>query len=120
MTLLTKLDRIMYEAQRQGRISFYLTNHGEVAAQVGSAAALSDKDLVYAQYRESGVLLWRGFTMQEACDQIMGNQNGSCRGKQMPIHYGSKALQFVTISSPLATQMVTDLQFTKHIIEYIY
>ena len=47
MTLLTMLDKIMYEAQRQGRISFYLTNHGEVAAQVGSAAAFDPKDLVY-------------------------------------------------------------------------
>jgi 2-oxoisovalerate dehydrogenase E1 component alpha subunit len=47
MTLLSKLDVIMYEAQRQGRISFYLTNHGEVAAQVGSAAGLNPKDLVY-------------------------------------------------------------------------
>ncbi len=58
-----------------------------------------------AQYRESGVLLWRGFTIQECCDQIIGNANGSCKGKQMPIHYGSKKLNFVTISSPLATQL---------------
>ena len=50
MTVLTKLDKIMYEAQRQGRISFYLTNHGEVAAQVGSAAALSNSDLVYGRF----------------------------------------------------------------------
>lgn len=49
MLILTKLDKIMYEAQRQGRISFYLTNHGEVAAQVGSAAALADGDLVYGK-----------------------------------------------------------------------
>jgi 2-oxoisovalerate dehydrogenase E1 component alpha subunit len=27
------------------------------------------------------------------------------KGKQMPIHYGSQELSFVTISSPLATQM---------------
>jgi hypothetical protein len=51
MTVLAKLDKIMYEAQRQGRISFYLTNHGEVAAQVGSAAALSNNDLVYGRFK---------------------------------------------------------------------
>ena len=50
MTLLTKLDMIMYEAQRQGRISFYLTNHGEVAAQMGSAVALDAHDLVFGNY----------------------------------------------------------------------
>ena len=54
MILLNQLDIIMYEAQRQGRITFYLTNHGESAVQLGSAAAFNPKDLIYAQYRESG------------------------------------------------------------------
>ena len=56
MALLFQLDTIMHEAQRQGRITFYLTNHGESAAQLGSAAALNPKDLVFAQYRESGII----------------------------------------------------------------
>ena len=47
MMLLQKLDLIMYEAQRQGRISFYMPNHGESAAQLGSAHALNPKDLVF-------------------------------------------------------------------------
>ncbi|RNA02746.1 2-oxoisovalerate dehydrogenase subunit mitochondrial [Brachionus plicatilis] len=105
MNLLAKFDIIMYEAQRQGRISFYMQNHGETAAQIGSAAALDSQDLIYAQYRESGVLMYRGFTIQQFCDQIYGNSNSSCKGKQMPVHYGSKEFNFVTISSPLATQI---------------
>ena len=32
-----------------------------------------------------GVLLWRGFTIQQCCDQILGNVSGSCKGKQMPV-----------------------------------
>ena len=47
MVLLSKFDTILYEAQRQGRISFFMSNHGEVAAQIGSVAALNPKDLVY-------------------------------------------------------------------------
>ena len=47
MSMLNKFDMIMYEAQRQGRISFYMQNHGETAAQLGSASALSDDDLVF-------------------------------------------------------------------------
>jgi 2-oxoisovalerate dehydrogenase E1 component alpha subunit len=54
MILLNQLDTVMYEAQRQGRITFYLTNQGESAVQIGTAAALNPKDLIYAQYRESG------------------------------------------------------------------
>ena len=47
MIMLNKLDTVMYEAQRQGRISFYMQNHGEIAAQLGSAHALDPKDLVF-------------------------------------------------------------------------
>jgi len=54
MTLLNTMDRILYESQRQGRISFYMTNYGEEATHVGAAAALDPKDLVYGQYREAG------------------------------------------------------------------
>ena len=54
MTLLNTMDKILYESQRQGRISFYMTNYGEEATHIGSAAALDSKDLVYGQYREAG------------------------------------------------------------------
>ena len=48
------MDHIMYESQRHGRISFYMTNNGEEGLQIGSAAALDPQDLVFAQYRETG------------------------------------------------------------------
>jgi len=38
-------------------------------------------------------------------NQIFGNCEDDGKGKQMPIHYGSRNLNFVTISSPLTTQM---------------
>jgi 2-oxoisovalerate dehydrogenase E1 component alpha subunit len=54
MTMLNTMDKILYESQRQGRISFYMTNYGEEATHIGSAAALNPKDLVFGQYREAG------------------------------------------------------------------
>lgn len=48
------MDTILYESQRQGRISFYMTSFGEEATLIGSAAALEPNDLAYAQYREQG------------------------------------------------------------------
>ena len=54
MTMLNSMDKILYESQRQGRISFYMTNYGEEATHIGSAAALKKEDLVYGQYREAG------------------------------------------------------------------
>jgi len=105
MTSLNTMDKILYESQRQGRISFYMTNYGEEATHIGSAAALSTQDLVFGQYREAGVLMYRGFGLDQFCHQCYGNVNDLGKGKQMPIHYGSTDLNFVTISSPLATQM---------------
>jgi 2-oxoisovalerate dehydrogenase E1 component alpha subunit len=61
--------------------------------------------MVFAQYRELGVLLWRGFTLQQAADQCFSNESDLGKGRQMPVHYGSKELNFQTIASPLATQM---------------
>ncbi|XP_015517590.2 2-oxoisovalerate dehydrogenase subunit alpha, mitochondrial [Neodiprion lecontei] len=105
MVTITVMDKILYESQRQGRISFYMTNSGEETVQIGTAAALSLNDVVYAQYREAGVLLWRGFKLKQFMNQCYGNCEDIGKGKQMPVHYGSKELNFVTISSPLTTQL---------------
>ena len=37
--------------------------------------------------------------------QMVGNKQDLNKGRQMPIHYGSKDLNIITISSPLATQL---------------
>ncbi|KAI9057504.1 branched-chain alpha-keto acid dehydrogenase E1-alpha subunit [Trametes sanguinea] len=106
MVQLPILDDILYNLQRQGRIVFYMTAYGEEAAIIGSAAALAPDDEVLAQYRESGVLLWRGFGYDNIMNQCFGTYLDSCgMGKQMPVHYGSKELHYHTISSPLATQI---------------
>ncbi|KAJ0183059.1 hypothetical protein K1T71_001035 [Dendrolimus kikuchii] len=105
MVQLNNMDKILYESQRQGRISFYMTNYCEEGIHVGSAAALSPRDLVFAQYREVGVFLYRGVTVTELVNQCYGNHEDPGKGRQMPVHYGSKQFNLVTISSPLATQM---------------
>ncbi|KAI1728829.1 dehydrogenase e1 component domain-containing protein [Ditylenchus destructor] len=105
MSKLNAMDKILYDSQRQGRISFYMTNFGEEASHLGSAAALEPTDLIYGQYREVGVLLWRGFSIEQCLNQCYGNRYDLGKGKQMPVHYGSQSHNFVTISSPLTTQM---------------
>ena len=102
---LQTMDAVFYESQRQGRFSFYMTSAGEEATAVGSAAALETSDPVFAQYREQGVLLHRGFAFRDFADQCFGNELEPGKGRQMPIHYGSQELAFHTISSPLATQL---------------
>ena len=117
MTLLNTMDKILYESQRQGRISFYMTNYGEEGTHIGSAAALDPKDLVYGQYREAGILVWRGFSLDAFMNQCYGNELDVGKGRQMPVHYGSRDLNFVTISSPLATQLPQGAESSSSIAE---
>ncbi|POS82997.1 dehydrogenase E1 component, partial [Erysiphe pulchra] len=99
------IDTVMFDAQRQGRISFYMTSHGEEGICVGSASVLEKEDVVFSQYRESGVFKQRGFSIEEFMSQLFANRNDSGRGRNMPVHYGSRALNIHTVSSPLATQI---------------
>lgn len=105
MVLTNVMDSIMYDVQRQGRVSFYMTSLGEEATHLGSALALTMDDVVYGQYREVGVLMWRGFTLDDIMNQCCANQFDYGKGRQMPVHYGSQRHNFQTISSPLATQL---------------
>ncbi|SAL95871.1 hypothetical protein [Absidia glauca] len=104
MVQLNTMDQIMYEAQRQGRFSFYMTHYGEEAL-LGVAAALDATDIVHGQYREAYTLLYRGFTMEECMDQCFANVADGGKGRQMPVHYTSQQHHFQSISSPLATQI---------------
>ncbi|KAF8304510.1 putative 2-oxoisovalerate dehydrogenase alpha subunit [Trypanosoma cruzi] len=99
------IDLILMEAQRQGRISFYMTSMGEEASAVGTAAALDMRDELFLQYREAAALTYRGYTVKDVVAQCMGTIENELKGRQMPIHYGSRALNVHMISSPVATQI---------------
>lgn len=101
----SEADKIFNQAQRQNRISFYMTSNGEEAQTVGASAAIEDHDLIYPQYREQGALIYRGYTIREMANQLKGNHFDVGKGRQMPVHYGSKKLNYVTVSSPLGTQI---------------
>ncbi|WP_245748714.1 thiamine pyrophosphate-dependent dehydrogenase E1 component subunit alpha [Oceanisphaera psychrotolerans] len=105
MVFIRILDERMLAAQRQGRLSFYMQCLGEEASTVASAAALDRKDMIMAQYREQGALHYRGFSLNQFMNQLLSNERDLGKGRQMPVHYGSRDLHFMTISSPLGTQI---------------
>ncbi|KAL3638872.1 hypothetical protein CASFOL_016779 [Castilleja foliolosa] len=105
MVTLQIMDTIFYEAQRQGRLSFYMTSSGEEAINIATAAALTPDDIILPQYREPGILLWRGFTIQQFANNLFGTKDSNEKGRQMPVHYGSNKLNYFTVSSPIATQL---------------
>ena len=122
MLAVSIMDVIMFDAQRQGRLSFYMVSAGEEAVAVGSASVLTPGDVIFCQYREQGVFKQRGFTLSDFMNQLFANQKDPGKGRNMPVHYGSRELNIVscqttsgreltltptqhTISSPLATQL---------------
>lgn len=99
------LDERMVGAQRQGRLSFYLTCTGEEASVAGTVAAFKQDDMIMGQYREQVALRFRGFSTEQFMNQLFSNAKDLGKGRQMPVHYGSRDLHFMTIRSPLATQI---------------
>jgi 2-oxoisovalerate dehydrogenase E1 component alpha subunit len=99
------LDERMVGAQRQGRLSFYLTCTGEESSVAGTVAAFKQDDMIMGQYREQVALRFRGFSTEQFMNQLFSNAKDLGKGRQMPVHYGSRDLHFMTIRSPLATQI---------------
>lgn len=57
--------------------------------------------------------MYRGFPLDLFMAQCYANADDLGKGRQMPVHYGSRDLNFVTISSPLATQIPQGELYTR-------
>jgi hypothetical protein len=71
---------------------------GEEAVHVGAASALiTSYDPILAQYREQGVLMWRGFTLEQFANQCFSNDLDLGKGRQMPVVSLLLILEFFTL-----------------------
>jgi pyruvate dehydrogenase E1 component alpha subunit len=91
--------------QRQGRIGFYVPSSGEEGHQIGAAYALEARDWLFPSYRVPGVALFRGAPLRKMVANLYGNVNDNALGRQMPVHYSLREVNFLSISSPLGTQI---------------
>jgi 2-oxoisovalerate dehydrogenase E1 component alpha subunit len=105
------LDERLTALQRQGRIGFHVGCLGEEAAILGSAFAMRKQDWLFPCYREFGAALMRGLPFQRFIDNMFGNDNDTVRGRQMPDHYTSRAAHWMSISSPVGTQITQGVGF---------
>jgi pyruvate dehydrogenase E1 component alpha subunit/2-oxoisovalerate dehydrogenase E1 component alpha subunit len=99
------LDQRMLNLQRQGRIGFYGTAKGQEGATLGSGAAFEPGDWLFPALREGAVALWRGMSLDHYVAQCFGNAADKTLGRQMPCHYSDGPTRFVSLSSPIATQI---------------
>jgi len=104
MALTRAFDDVMFRAQRQGKTSFYMKSLGEEAVSIGAAFALAGDDMVFPSYRQQGILIARGWSIQDMMNQIYGNRADRLQGRQLPIMYSAKEASFFSISGNLATQ----------------
>jgi 2-oxoisovalerate dehydrogenase E1 component alpha subunit len=71
---------------------------GEEGIAIGSASALAPEDVIFCQYRETGVFQQRGFTLSDFMNQLFANSKDNGKGRNMPVHYGSSKLNIVRYS----------------------
>lgn len=100
-----ELDERLTKLQRQGRIGFHIGSIGEEALMIGSAAAMRPTDWVAPCYREMGVALYRGMPLDKIVANMFGTADDPVQGRQMPCHYVDREHNFLSISSPVGTQI---------------
>ena len=105
MALTRAFDNRMYRAQRQGKTSFYLKCTGEEATAVCATRALDFEDMIFPSYRQQGCMIARDYPILEMVNQIYSNRADKLKGRQLPILYSAKSVNFFTISGNLATQL---------------
>jgi pyruvate dehydrogenase E1 component alpha subunit len=98
------IDERMLALQRQGRIGFYGAATGQEAGVVASCEALQLRDWIHPALREGGMALHRGYPLRTWLNHCFGNIDDPTVGRQMPCHYGSRELNYVTLSSVMTTQ----------------
>src|SRR5947207_6001918 len=105
--LARRLDQKIWGLNRMGKAAFVVSCQGHEGAQVGSAWAIrAGHDVVLPYYRDTGVVLTLGMTPYDVLLGVFARADDpSSGGRQMPSHWGSRRLNIITGSSPIATHL---------------
>ncbi len=108
VALARAVDERMWILNRAGRIPFVISGQGHEGAQVGIAWAFEKgKDWIAPFYRSIATCLTFGMSPRDIMTAQYATANDpSSGGRQMPGHYGSHEHNLVSVSSPVATQLL--------------
>ncbi|HEX7345278.1 MAG TPA: thiamine pyrophosphate-dependent dehydrogenase E1 component subunit alpha [Candidatus Limnocylindrales bacterium] len=108
VALARSLDERMWVLNRAGRIPFVISGQGHEAAQVGITWPLTKgHDWIAPFYRSIATCLTFGMSPRDILTAQYATANDpSSGGRQMPGHYGSHEHNLVSVSSPVATQLL--------------
>jgi 2-oxoisovalerate dehydrogenase E1 component alpha subunit len=91
---------------RTGKTSFIAPAAGHEAAQVAIAHAVRRGfDWLFPYYRDHGLALALGVPLKELFGQMLATQADPNKGRQMPEHPGSRALNLFTVASAIASHV---------------
>jgi 2-oxoisovalerate dehydrogenase E1 component alpha subunit len=108
VALARSLDERMWVLNRAGRIPFVISGQGHEGAQVGITWPLQKgHDWIAPFYRSIATCLTFGMSPRDILTAQYATANDpSSGGRQMPGHYGSHEHNLVSVSSPVATQLL--------------
>jgi 2-oxoisovalerate dehydrogenase E1 component alpha subunit len=108
VALARAIDERMWILNRAGRIPFVISGQGHEGAQVGIAWPLQKgHDWIAPFYRSIATCLTFGMSARDILTAQYATANDpSSGGRQMPGHYGSHEHNLVSVSSPVATQLL--------------
>ncbi len=99
------IDERLTQLQRQGRVGFHGSCAGQEVAPVAAGLALRPTDWVFPALRESWVMLVRGFPLERYLAQDFASSLDVAKGRQMPSHQSARAVNVVSWSSCIGTQL---------------